>query len=70
MAPRYPDITVDLSGVDGNVYAIIGAVYNAIKEGGLHKEAQQFKRQCFKAGSYDEILQLAVSTVNAEYDNE
>ena len=35
MNPKYPDITVRLVGEDGNPFAILGAVKEALKHGGV-----------------------------------
>ena len=66
MTPEFPEVEVQLSGEDGNVYHIIGSVYEALREQNLYKEAQQFKRVAFQAGSYDAVLQLAMRTVTVK----
>lgn len=38
MQPKYPNISVDLMGNNGNAFYIIGAVSNALRKGGVPKE--------------------------------
>lgn len=51
---------VQLSGEDGNAFAIIGRCSKALKNAGLTVEADSFREKCFAATSYDEVLQLAM----------
>lgn len=53
--------TVKLSGEDGNVFAIIGAVSKGLKRAGLSKEADDFREKVKNCESYDAVLRL-VST--------
>jgi hypothetical protein len=46
MAPKYPDITVPLTGEDGNAYAILGKVRQALRQAGLPAEEQEADRFC------------------------
>lgn len=52
---------VQLTGTDGNVFAVIGAVKRALIEAGLRDEARRFVDASFAAGSYDEVLRLALA---------
>lgn len=72
--PKYPEITVQLTGRDGNAFAIIGAVQSAIKraygEGEqfeTHVEAQkaaaEFSREAMESESYDALLRYVLATV-------
>lgn len=61
---KYPDVSVQLSGMDGNVYLIIGLVSKALKRAGRREAAQDFKNAAMSCGSYDEVLQLAMRTVD------
>jgi hypothetical protein len=49
---------VKLSGIDGNVFSIIGTMTRCMKAQGLYKEAQEFSRKAMNCGSYDAVLQL------------
>lgn len=56
-------VVVKLTGTDGNVFAIIGAVSKALVSKGFRKEADEFRSKAFGCGSYDEVIRLAMSTV-------
>jgi len=51
---------VQLTGEDGNVFSIIGRVSKALKRAKQPDKATEFKNKAFNAGSYDEVLQLAM----------
>lgn len=57
-------VSVKLTGTDGNVFAVIGAVSKALKRAGLADEAAAFTAAAFDCGSYDEVLRLCMATVN------
>lgn len=61
---RYPDITVQLIGRDGNAFAIIGAVSRELRRRVGSAEADRFVSAAMKCGSYDELLHFAMSTVD------
>jgi hypothetical protein len=63
--PKYPAITVQLSGEDGNVFAIIGRVSNALKRGGA-KDVSEFQKLAMGSESYDAVLQLCMEWVEVE----
>ena len=50
---------VRLTGTDGNVFAVIGAVAGALKRAGLDAEAREFTSKAFASESYGEVLMLA-----------
>ncbi len=56
--------SVQLSGTDGNVFAIIGKVSRALKDAGLRDEAKQFCDEAFARESYDAVLQLCMKVVD------
>lgn len=60
---KFPEISVQLSGRDGNVFALIGAVSRALKDCGEREEAAAFVEEATSCGSYDEVLQLIQRTV-------
>lgn len=62
---RYPKVNVKLVGEDGNAFAIIGKVSKAMRDAGIPKdEIAAFSTKAYASGSYDELLQLAMNTVN------
>ena len=64
MSIKYPHIDVQLSGEDGNAYSIIGRVKKAIEREEGHEAACAFREQAMAVASYDDLLALAMHTVN------
>jgi len=61
--PRYPAIEVQLTGNDGNAFAIMGAVKAALKQNQVPQdEIDQYLNDSM-AGDYDHLLQVAVRWV-------
>tara|TARA_R100000152_G_C6778755_1_gene209694 strand:- start:1138 stop:1341 length:204 start_codon:yes stop_codon:yes gene_type:complete len=60
----YPDVTVQLSGTDGNAFAIIGKVSKAIRSEVGAEEAKKFSSEVLNSESYDDLLQFCMRTVN------
>ena len=53
---KYPHIEVQLTGNDGNAFAILGAVTRAMRLEGIDKsEIDQFRDEA-TSGSYDDLL--------------
>jgi hypothetical protein len=54
--PRYPDICVQLSGEDGNAFAILGRTTRALRAAGLDQdEIDQYYAEA-TSGDYDHLL--------------
>lgn len=62
----YEKPTVQLTGEDGNVFAIIGRVSKALKRAGFPDMAQEFTQKAMSAKSYDEVLCLCDDYVEVE----
>jgi len=62
MKPKYPDIAVQLTGRDGNAFAIIGAVSGALRRAGHGEEAKEFVTEA-TSGDYDNVLRTAMNWV-------
>ena len=63
---RYPDVRVHLTGLDGNAYAIIGAVRKALLRAGVSKEhVSDFFKEA-TSGDYDHVLQTCMRWVEVE----
>ena len=61
---RYPEITVQLSGTDGNAFAILGKVRAALRRGGVtDEEIQTFAGEA-TSGNYDHLLATCMSWVD------
>ena len=64
--PRYHGIEVQLSGEDGNAFAIMGAVSAALRRGGVvQAEREAFVDEAYR-GDYDHLLQTCMRWVNVE----
>lgn len=60
MIPKYPDITVALTGQDGNAFAVLGRCREAAQKAGLSDdEIAAFMAEAM-AGDYDQLLQTAM----------
>ncbi len=63
--PHFPNVHVQLTGKDGNVFAIIGRVSRALRNGGAtHEQVEDFLKEVTSAGSYDEALVTVMRWVN------
>ena len=61
---KYPDIEVQLTGEDGNAYAIMGAVQKALRRAGVPQaEVEQYLTES-KSGDYDNLLVTAMRWVS------
>jgi hypothetical protein len=56
-------IEVELSGTDGNAFAIIGKVKKALLRAGKVELARQFEKEA-KSGDYDHVLQTCMEYVD------
>jgi hypothetical protein len=64
VSPKFPDVEVQLSGEDGNVFAIIGRVRRALKSAGHADAAETYSKAAMACKSYDEVLRLTMETVD------
>jgi hypothetical protein len=61
---KYPDITVQLVGTDGNAYAVLGRVRRALLEANVSDlELGEFTAEA-TSGDYDELLQTVMRWVD------
>jgi hypothetical protein len=60
----FPDVKVRLVGEDGNAFNIIGRVSLALCRAGYHDAAEQFVKDASNSKSYDDLLGLALRTVD------
>ncbi len=61
--PKYPEITVKLTGTDGNAFAIIGKVRRALQNAGI--EHSGFVTEAMSS-DYDNVLITCMKWVNVE----
>lgn len=63
MTVKYPDITVKLTGQDGNALAIIGGVMEALRRGGVGaEEVRAFVAEA-TSGDYVHVIRTAMRWV-------
>ena len=62
--PRYPGIEVQLSGEDGNAFAIMGHVARALRRAGVPKAEIDAYYAESTAGDYDALLATAMRWVD------
>ena len=61
--PKYPDVTVPLTGEDGNAFFIIDRVRKALRTAGVENdELDQFSNEAM-SGDYDNVLQTCMRWV-------
>jgi hypothetical protein len=63
MDVKYPDIKVQLTGHDGNAFAIMGRVSKALKMDGVSQEEVEEYQKESMSGNYDHLLQTATRWV-------
>lgn len=61
---RFPEIEVQLTGEDGNGFAILAAVRKAMRRGGCSKEDWEAFMDEATSGDYDHLLQTCMAWVN------
>jgi len=63
MVPKYPDITVPLTGTDGNAFAVLGTVNRALRQAGVSPAERDAFMAEATAGDYDHVLQTILRWV-------
>lgn len=64
--PKHPDVTVQLTGEDGNIFFILGRATQALKRAGYAEDAEILAEEVMASDDYDEALQVVMRTVNVE----
>ena len=64
--PRYPEVQVQLSGQDGNAFAILGRTTAALRAAGVAQEEIDAYFAEATSGDYDHLLQTTMAWVNGE----
>jgi hypothetical protein len=60
---KYPRVEVTLSGSDGNAFAVMGKVSEALRRAGVpREEIDQYKAEAM-SGDYDNLLQVTMQWV-------
>ena len=63
---KYPEITVQLTGEDGNAFAIMGTVTKALRRAKVSADEIAEYRAQSMSGDYDNLLQVAMAWVVVE----
>ena len=64
--PKYPDITVQLTGKDGNAFNILGICLRAMRRAGLNQEECEAFQAEATLGNYDHLLATCMEWFNVE----
>jgi hypothetical protein len=60
---KYPEIEVELTGQNGNAFAIMAAVTSALRRNGVTQaEAKQYQAEAM-SGDYDHLMQVTMDWV-------
>ena len=59
MAETLTDIEVQLTGKDGNAFAILAIIGRALRQGGRADLVEEFNKEAM-SGDYDHLLQTAM----------
>jgi hypothetical protein len=63
---KYPEVTVQLTGEDGNAYEIMGRVSTALRRADVStEEIDEYYKESM-SGDYDNLLRTAMRWVNVE----
>ena len=66
MNPRYPNVTVQLTGSDGNAFAVIGKVNRELRRAGVTADViEEFTTEATR-GDYNHLLRTAMAWVEVE----
>ena len=63
-----PKLTIDLTGPDGNVYAVVARVCTALKKAGQADKAAELKEKAFNQRSYEAVLELCKEYADVTYE--
>lgn len=67
--PKYPNVTVNFYGIDSNAFVLMGIVGKELRRAGIPQaEITEFNQTCMNAGSYDELLQEIMKTVEVCFE--
>lgn len=66
MTPHHPDITLQLTGEDGNALAILGRAVSAARKAGLASdEINTFRKEALR-GDYNQLLQTCMARFSVQ----
>lgn len=62
----YPDVTVRLTGGDGNAFFVMAKVKKAIAQAHGEEAAVAWRAEALESGSYDALLCFCMDSVNVQ----
>lgn len=62
--PKFPEVTVQLTGQDGNAFMIMGLVTKAMRRAGVSKADIDSYLAEAQSGDYDNLLAVTMQTVD------
>ena len=68
--PAHQEIKVNLEGVDGNAFSILGTVSGAMRRGGVSQEDRDAFCKEATSGDYDHLFQTVMRTVDVSMGEE
>ena len=67
MSVRYPEVTVHLTGENGNIFNLLAIVERGLKNHGVARnEIAELRTKLFECDCYEEALFVLTSWVNVE----
>lgn len=63
--PKYPHVRVRLTGKDGNAFAILARVGDAMRKGGVSRAEISNYRKEATSGDYNNLLRVTMQWVEA-----
>lgn len=64
--PKFPNVTVRLAGEDGNAFAILGRVRDAMRDANIDEKDIKAYLDKAKSGDYDNLLITTMEYVDTE----
>ena len=65
-SPKYPQVSVELIGKDGNAFLVLGKICKALRKAGASQsEIDQFKTEA-TSGDYDNLLRVCMEWITVE----
>jgi hypothetical protein len=61
---KHPEVTVELTGHNGNSFAILSAVDKALRQAGVSREERELFFKEATASDYDSLLQTCMKWVD------
>jgi len=63
---KYPNVTVQLTGKDGNAFAVLGTVSNALRQAGVADDIRLLFIAEATEGDYDHLLSTCMEWVEVQ----